>query len=168
MYLYPLYRLLIESAYRTLSSMPNQRRRPLTVLLNEFDSLGWMDVIERAPAHARSSRIWFVCVVQNLEQLFGTYGYDTQLWGHLRTKLFLGPDIPDRTAKRLVEMLGDETIPVVSQTQSDRHSRTRHSIGRKLLDQAEVMGLGREAVLVWVGLQHPLLLAKPPYWKGGQ
>lgn len=165
-YLYPLYRLLLQSTYRVLTTTPGAQRRPLTLLLNEFNELKWMDILERAPAHARSARIWFILVVQDLEQLFTTYGYDTPLWGNLRVKIFHAPDSHDGTAQRLSKMLGRHTISVVSTTESDRRSRTHHATGRELLTPDEVMGLGPEQVVVWAGLEHPLLLTKPPYWKG--
>ena len=165
-YLYPLYRMLLQSTYRVLTTTPGANRRPLTMLLNEFNELRWMDILERAPAHARSAQIWFILVVQDLEQLFTTYGYDTPLWGNLRVKIFHAPDSHDGTAKRLSQMLGKQTISVVSTTDSERRSRTHHAIGREVLTPDEVMGLGPEQVLVWAGLEHPLLLAKPPYWKG--
>ncbi len=165
-YLYPLYRLLLQSTYRVLTTTAGTQPAPLTMLLNEFNELRWMDILERAPAHARSAQIWFVLVVQDLEQLFTTYGYDTPLWGNLRVKIFHAPDSHDGTAKRLSQMLGKHTISVVSTTQSERRSRTQHATSRELLTMDEVMGLGPEQVLVWAGLQHPLLLTKPPYWKG--
>ena len=165
-YLYPLYRLFLQTTYRVLTTTAGTPRRPLTMLLNEFNELRWMDILERAPAHARSAEIWFVLVVQDLEQLFTTYGYDTPLWGNLRVKIFHAPDSHDGTAKRLSQMLGTQTISVTSTTHSERRSLTRHATGRELLTMDEVMGLGPDQVLVWAGLEHPLLLTKPPYWKG--
>ena len=165
-YLYPLYRLFLQSTYRVLTTTVGARRRPLTMLLNEFNELRWMDILERAPAHARSAQIWFILVVQDLEQLFTTYGYDTPLWGNLRVKIFHAPDSHDGTAKRLSQMLGKQTISVVSTTNGERRSRTHHATSRELLTIDEVMGLGPEQVVVWAGLDHPLLLKKPPYWKG--
>ena len=165
-YLYPLYRMLLQSTYRVLTTTPGTQRRPLTMLLNEFNELRWMDIIERAPANTRSVHIWFIMVVQDLEQLFTTYGNETPLWGNLRVKILHAPDSHDGTAKRLSQMLGKQTISVVSTTHSERRSRTHHATGRDLLTPDEVMGLGPEQVLVWAGLEHPLLLRKPPYWKG--
>ena len=135
------------------------------MLLNEFNELRWMDILERAPAHARSADIWFVLVVQDLEQLFTTYGYDTPLWGNLRVKIFHAPDRHDGTAKRLSQMLGTQTISVMSTTESERRSRTRHATGRELLTMDEVMGLGPDQVLVWAGLSTHYCSANPPTGK---
>jgi len=164
-YLYPLYRMLLQATYRVLSTT-HGKQRPLTILLNECNELRWMDILERAPAHARSENIWFVFVVQDLEQLFTTYGHDTPLWGNLRIKLYHAPDSHDVTAKRLSQILNKQTISVVSTTYAERRSQTHHATGRDLLTPDEVMGLGPERVIVWAGLSHPLLLTKPPYWKG--
>lgn len=88
------------------------------------------------------------------------------MWGNLGVKIFHAPD-NDRTAARLAQMLDDETIMVQSMSYGERRSFTRQATGRKLLKQGEIQGLGPEQVLVWAGLEHPLLLRKPPYWKGG-
>ena len=166
-YLYPLYRMLLQSTYRVLTTATGEQRRPLTMLLNEFAQLKWMDILERAPAHSRSARIWFIFVVQDLEQLFNTYGHETELWGNLGVKLFHAPSTHDKTGERLSRMLDHQTISVTSYTESERRSRTHHAAGRDLLTMSEVMGLGPEQVLVWeTDLSHPLLLRKPKYWKG--
>ena len=127
-YLYPLYRSLLQLMYRQLSSVGQRyaaKRWPLLVLLNEFPQLGYMKVLEEVPAVSRSTNLWFVLVIQDLEQLWSTYGRDTPLWGNLGVQVFHAPN-NDLTAKRLSDMLGPTTITVESISQGDRRSRSRH------------------------------------------
>jgi type IV secretion system protein VirD4 len=167
-YLYPLERLILQGTYRVLTTTRGRGRRrwDLTMLLNEFNELTWMDILERVPAHSRSAHIWFVLTIQDLGQLFETYGYRTPLLGNMGVKIFHAQNNPE-SAEWVSRMLCDETITVWSETQGERRSRTRHETGRKLLDVSQIMGLGRERVVVQAELEHPLALQKPPYWQGG-
>jgi type IV secretory pathway TraG/TraD family ATPase VirD4 len=72
-----------------------------------------MDILEQAPAHARSYGIRFLIVIQDMAQLFRTYGRDTAIWGNIATKVFHGP-VHDETAARMEQMLGPETVEVTS------------------------------------------------------
>jgi type IV secretion system protein VirD4 len=138
------------------------------MLLNEFPELGYMDILERAPAHARSYRIRFLIVIQDLSQLFSTYGHDTPLWGNLATKVFHGP-VHDENAARMERMLGPETVEVMSRTKHHgrgaRHSTSTHAVARPLMTQAEILGLPAEEEIIWAqGCPHPVLAQKVRHW----
>ena len=79
-------------------------------------SLGICAFFEEVPPVSRSADIWFVMVIQDLEQLWSTYGHDTPLWGNLGVQVFHAPN-NDATAKRISKCSGPSTITVESVTQ---------------------------------------------------
>ena len=168
LYLYPLFRAIIQGAYHQLTrSQAHQRRRhELLMALNEFPQLGYMEILEHAPAHARSYGIRFLIIIQDLAQLFHTYGHETAIWGNVATKVFHRPD-HDETAARMERMLGPETVEVTSRQSGGRgRSQSQSPTGRALLTQAEILGLGAEEEIIWApNCPHPILARKIRYWK---
>jgi type IV secretion system protein VirD4 len=169
LHLYPLFRSVLQATYYQLTSIQTyvRRRHELLMLLNEFPQLGYMDILEQAPAHARSFGIRFLIVIQDIAQLFSTYGRDTAIWGNIATKVFHGP-VHDETALRMERMLGPETVEVTS-THTNRgrvgRSRSTHPTARSLMTQAEILGMGEDQEMIWVqGCPHPVLARKIRYW----
>lgn len=170
LYLYPLFRAMLQTSYYQLTRMQTyrQRRYDVLMLLNEFPQLGYMDILEQAPAHARSYGIRFLIVIQDLSQLFSTYGRDTAILGNVATKVFHGP-VRDDTAERMARMLGPETVEVMSvHTTSGSMGRNRSlaPTARPLMTEAEILGMEKEKEIIWVqGCPHPILADKIRYWE---
>ena len=77
-----LLRLMVTQLIRHLERRPEkysqegEKERPLLVLLDEFASLGRMEVITNALATLRSKNVTFALVLQSLAQLDMVYGAD--------------------------------------------------------------------------------------------
>jgi type IV secretion system protein VirD4 len=165
-YLAPLFRAILQSALHQLM-MRTGYQRELLWLLNEFPTLGYMEMTEQACATVRSHGMRFLFAIQDLGQLWETYGQETPIWGNCRVKAFLGTS-NDHTAKRLSELLGPETVASAgtsTQGTFGRRTHSQHDAGRPLLTPAEVLGLSVHEVILRVDdCPHPLRIQK--CWEG--
>jgi type IV secretion system protein VirD4 len=166
LYLAPLYRAVLESGVHQLMLHQGDRRE-LLFLCNEFPTLGYLRLVEQTIALARSPKMRFLLVVQDLGQLWETYGQYTALWGNCGVRIFYAPT-NDLTAKRMSEMLGPGTVGSAGTSAQGlwgRRTRSQHDSGRPLMTEAEVLGMSRDEAIVWVeGCPHPLLVEK--CWEG--
>lgn len=164
-YVAPLLRSVLDMAFHSLTDVPlPPEQQPLLWLLNEMPLLGYMPIIEEAPATARSRSMRFLISCQDLSDVWRTFGKETTLWSNLGIKAFHAPT-NDETAKRISQMLCEQTVQTTSTSQSaGRRSTTTHDLGRALLDQAEVLGLDQDTLLIraqWV--PHPVRARKLRY-----
>jgi type IV secretion system protein VirD4 len=147
---------------------PDERHRVL-VLLDEFASLGRMDVLKDSLAFLAGYGVRICTIVQGLSQLDGLYGREERegIVQNSAIQLFFAPN--DQTTARYVsEQLGTRTIRTVTRT-SPRggrlESRTYGETRRALLLPEEVRQLGSEEVIVFKEGVPPVRGSKIRYYR---
>ena len=102
--------------------------RRLLMLLDEFTSIGKMEIIEKSIAYAAGYGITYMLIIQDVEQLSSVYGKENGIRGNCHIRVAYAPNtLP--TAKELSEMTGKTTVV---------DNKTSLSEGRGLLKSASV------------------------------
>jgi type IV secretion system protein VirD4 len=126
---------------------------PVLFLLDEFASLGRMDVLKDSLAFLAGYRVRICTIVQGLSQLDGLYGRtgrESILQNSALQVFFAAND--ESTARYVSERLGTKTIQTVSRnvlSGGKGSSKTYGFAGRALLLPEEVRELGAEEALVF-------------------
>lgn len=152
----PLVRLFLTMAVRKLMDvelryedgrgiMPHRHR--LLAMLDEFPSLGRMEVIEGALPKAAGYGIKFFLAAQNSAQLFQAYGQNQSITGNMHIRIVYAPN-EGKTADWISHDIGTTTIVKEDVTESGLKSgslknvsRTFHEVSRALMTPDEIMAL---------------------------
>ncbi|KHK00369.1 type IV secretory system conjugative DNA transfer family protein [Desulfovibrio sp. TomC] len=97
--------------------------RRLLMLLDEFTSIGKMEVVNKSIAYAAGYGINYLLVIQNIEQLNETYGKENGIKGNCHIRIAYAPNTLE-TGKELSEMTGKTTV--VTEKTSLSGSRSGH------------------------------------------
>ena len=126
----PLIRLILNLAITRIcermdfaagsQTKPNRR---LLLLLDEFTSIGKMEIVEKSIAYAAGYGIGYLLVIQDVAQLNDVYGKENALRGNCHIRVAYAPNTLD-TAKELSEMTGKTTV--IDQKTSISGSRSGH------------------------------------------
>lgn len=98
-------------------------KRRLLMLLDEFTSIGKMEIVNKSIAFSAGYGINYLLVIQDIEQLIDTYGKQNGIKGNCHVRIAFAPNTLE-TAKELSEMTGKTTV--VSQKTSLSGSRSGH------------------------------------------
>lgn len=152
----PLIRLLLTMAMRQLMGvelryeggqavMPHRHR--LLMMLDEFPSLGRLQIIQDALPKCAGYGIKAFLAAQNREQLFGAYGPHQSITANCHVRIVYAPN-EQETAEWISKLAGTATVVKQDVTESGtRHgamrnvSRTFHEVSRPLLTPDEIMAL---------------------------
>jgi type IV secretion system protein VirD4 len=168
-------RLMIGCALLAMARTRGQPQERVLFLLDEFAHLGRMHPVQRDIGLAGGFGVTFWLIVQDLAQLKSTYG-ETWLTFLANIGVLQAFGINDwDTAEYLSKMTGEATIRVASEHHSRAVSRgphgqrqlgtgrTQSEQGRRLLLPDEVRRLPREAELLFVKGDPPLLVERLNY-----
>ncbi len=168
-------RLMIGCALLAMARTRGQPKERVLFLLDEFAHLGRMHPVQRDIGLAGGFGVTFWLIVQDLSQLKSTYG-ETWLTFLANIGVLQAFGINDwDTAEYLSKMTGEATIHVESEHHSRGVSRGPHAQrqigtgrtqsqqGRRLLLADEVRRLSREAELLFVKGDPPLLVERLNY-----
>ena len=181
----PLVRLLLASAMRTLLGaevrfedgrpLPVHRHR-LLMVLDEFPSLGRLDVIEDALPKCAGYGIKVLLVAQDRDQIVGAYGATESILANCHVRVCYAPNSV-ATAEWISKMAGEGTVvrEVLSESGTrlgalSNVNRSLHESRRPLLTADEVMRLrmtgpeGPGELLLFVGGLHPIRGEQTPYY----
>jgi type IV secretion system protein VirD4 len=152
----PVVRLLLTMAMRVLMAvelkfadgqpvMPHKHR--LLMMLDEFPSLGRMQLLEGALPKCAGYGIKAFLAAQDREQMFRAYGEHQSITANCHVRIIYAPN-EWSTAKWVSEMAGNTTIVKQDVTESGTRfgplrnvSRTYHQLSRPLLTPDEIMKL---------------------------
>lgn len=152
----PLIRLLLTMAMRQLMGVelkyengqplqPHQHR--LLMMLDEFPSLGRLQIIQDALPKCAAYGIKAFLAAQNREQMFGAYGPHQSITANCHVRIVYAPNEWE-SAEWISRMVGNTTIVKEDVTESGLRlgalknvSRTYHEISRPLLTPDEIMDL---------------------------
>jgi type IV secretion system protein VirD4 len=152
----PLVRLLLTLALRRLMGveltykngqaiMPHKHR--LLALIDEFPSLGRMEILEGSLPKAAAWGIKFFLAAQDRGQLFQAYGQYQSITGNCHIRIVYGPN-EGSTADWISHDIGGTTLVKEDVTESGIRSgslknvsRTYHEISRPVMTPDEIMAL---------------------------
>lgn len=168
-------RIMIACALLAIARDRGQPKDRVLFLLDEFAHLGKMHPVLRDIGLAGGFGVAFWLIVQDMSQLKSTYGeaWPTFLANADVLQAFGTNDW--ETAEHLSKLTGDSTIHVASENQSRGVSQGKQSQrqqgmalttaekGRRLLLPDEVRRLEREAELLFVKAQAPILAGRVSY-----
>lgn len=152
----PLIRLVINQVVRSLTekmefkdgrSVAGYRHR-LLLLIDEFPSLGKLDIFEESLAFIAGYGMKAYLIVQDISQLWAAYGKDESIFSNCHVRIAYAPNKIE-TAKLLSDMTGTTTIVKTQNSYSgDRLtpmlsnvSTSQNEVSRPLLTPDEVMRL---------------------------
>ena len=152
----PLVRLLLTMAMRQLMGveltykdgqplMPHRHR--LLMMLDEFPSLGRLQIIQDALPKCAGYGIKAFLAAQNREQMFNAYGQHQSITSNCHVRIVYAPNEWE-SAEWISRMIGNTTIVKEDVTESGTRfgslknvSRTYHEVSRPLLTPDEIMDL---------------------------
>ncbi len=168
-------RLMIACALLAMARTRGQPDARVLFLLDEFAHLGRMPPVQQGIGLAGGFGVTFWLIVQDLSQLKSAYG---ESWSTFLANgdVLQAFGIHDwDTAEYLSKMTGEATIVVESEGESSGEShgphgagqraasRTRSERGRRLLLPDEILRLPRDAELLFVKGEAPLLVHRLNY-----
>jgi type IV secretion system protein VirD4 len=182
----PLIRLIITQIVRRLSEKLAYRngraisphRRPLLLMLDEFDRLGHFEKLADAMNHMAVYGIRACLVVQSLNQIYATYGAKQSITDNCATVVRFTPNSLDN-AERMSRSVGQTSVrhdhrtrsgggETVSQPEVGRPLMTSDEILRMDLDEMLIFGRGHRTIRASVlkHYEHPyfsrLTMIEPP------
>ena len=170
----PLLRLLLQQIVSRLTETMDfaegecgyRHRNPMLLMLDEFPTLGRMDVLQTALAYLPGYGIRAYLIVQDLTQLAHAYGRYESIISNCHVRVAFAANKVE-TAKLISDMVG--TMTVHKETRTYTGSRlnpvlmhvmaSEQESSRPLLTPDEVMRLPDDAALVFVA-GHPAIYAR--------
>ncbi|MDP2699926.1 type IV secretory system conjugative DNA transfer family protein [Thalassospira sp.] len=117
----------------------------LLLMLDELISTGKLDVFEESLAFLAGYGIRCYIIIQDIKQLFKTYGKDTSIMGNCHIRTAFVPNDPE-TAEHLAKMLGKVTVVQRRRSQSGKSGQMSgsvsdniHETSRDLMTADEIM-----------------------------
>ena len=137
------------------------------LLMDEFTSIGKVDIIAAAVAYMAGYNIRLLPIIQSMAQLDATYGKDvsrTIITNHALQIIYAPREQQD--ANDYSEMLGYTTVRKQNITRGREVSRSETEERRALMlpQELKAMGFDKE-VFLYEGLAHPVLCEKIKYYE---
>ena len=169
----PLMRLMLNQIGRRLTeALPDQNRRKVLMMLDEFPALGRLDFFESALAFMAGYGVRAFLIAQSLNQIEKAYGPNNAILDNCHVRVAFATN-DERTAKRISEALGAKTelrsqknytghrlAPWLSHMMVSRQETQRH-----LLTPGEIMQLPPDQEVVMVSGTPPVLAKKLRYFE---
>ena len=177
----PLLRLVINQVVRRLTekmafdvggTSKSQYQHRLLLLIDEFPSLGKLDVFQEALAFIAGYGLKALLVVQDLSQLYAAYGKDESIMSNCHVRIAFAPNKIE-TAELLSKMIGQSTVSHATRNYSGGRlavvlqnvSTSVQIVGRSLLDAGELMRLPPDDQIVFVAGHAPVYCQKIKYYE---
>ncbi|MGO9446441.1 MAG: type IV secretory system conjugative DNA transfer family protein [Thiobacillaceae bacterium] len=176
----PLTRLIINQVVRRLTEgmdfeaggkSRSRYPRRLLLLLDEFPSLGRLDIFQEALAFIAGYGLKALLIVQDLSQLYAAYGKDESITGNCHIRVAFAPNKIE-TAELLSKMSGQGTFSHTQRQYSGgrfamvlSHVNTNEQIiQRPLLTPDEAMRLPPDDEIIFVAGHSPIYCRKIKYY----
>lgn len=174
----PFVRLVINQIVRSLtekmefengrSKEPEQR---LLLLIDEFPSLGKMDVLAESLAFIAGYGLKAYLIVQDLSQLYKAYSRDEEIIGNCHIRIAFAPNKIE-TAELLSKMVGVGTVQVEQNSYSGgrtsialgQMSSSVQEVERSLLTPDEAMRLPENDCIIFIAGTDPIYGKKIKYY----
>lgn len=169
----PLLRILIiqcvtlltpEIDYTGHSKNTVKFNHRLLMLLDEFPSIGKMEILEKAIGYVAGYGMKMMLVVQSLDQLNKIYTKDNAFLSNCQTQVFYTTN-ENQTSEYISKTIGQETIITKSRTGGLKGSTTINKSGRDLLKAEEMRRFPLNQILLLVGGKFPIKTKKILFFK---
>jgi type IV secretion system protein VirD4 len=171
----PLIRLIVNQTIRTLARRitpaSDAGGRRLLLMIDEFPSLGRLDVLQEALAFIAGYGIKACLICQDLSQLHGAYGKEETIMANCNVRVAFAPNRIE-TAEVLSKMAGQATVRNPTRSYSgSRMGLPMHvvvadqEVARPLLTADEAMRLPLDDAIVFVAGHAPIYGRKIRYYK---
>jgi len=168
-----LIRLILNQIIRKLTEQPSAKRRRLLLLIDEMPALGKLDFLESSLAYMAGYGIKALLITQSLNQLESAYGHSNSILDNCHVRVAFACN-DERTAKRLSETLGQQTLEKEQRSVSHNNkdiwgnsSLSYQQYARALLTPSEIMQLKPDQQIILVANHPPLLGKKLRYYNDG-
>jgi type IV secretion system protein VirD4 len=158
---------IINLNTRELPQNNPELKHQCLLLMDEFTSIGKVDIIASAVAYMAGYNIRLLPIIQSMAQLDATYGKDisrTIITNHALQIIYAPREQQD--ANDYSEMLGYTTVRKQNITRGREVSRSETEERRALMlpQELKAMGFDKE-VFLYEGLRHPVLCEKIKYYQ---
>jgi type IV secretion system protein VirD4 len=158
---------LINENTRQLPSENPELKHQCVLLLDEFTSLGRVDIIAKALSYIAGYNLRLFPIIQSIAQLDSTYGKDdsrTMLTNHALQILYTPRAQSD--ANDYSEMLGYESVEKVSKSIGKERSRSLSDEKRALMLPQELKAMSvDEEIIMYESINAPIRCEKIRYYK---
>lgn len=164
---------LINVNTKTLPQNDKTLKHQCLLLMDEFTSIGRVDIISKAVAYMAGYNLRLLPIIQSMAQLDAVYGKElsrTIITNHALQIIYAPREQQD--ANDYSEMLGYTTIKRRSRTRS--HGRAGSVSDNEVIERRALMlpqelkSMGPEKeIVLYEGLAHPVLCKKIRYYKDG-
>lgn len=176
----PLTRLIVNQVTRRLTegmdfnadgSGKSRYPHRLLLVLDEFPSLGKLDIFQEALAFIAGYGLKALLIVQDLSQLYAAYGKDESILSNCHIRIAFAPNKIE-TAELVSKMTGKATVMHTQRQYSGnrlavvlQHVNTNEQIvGRSLLETDEAMRLPADDEIVFMAGHAPIYCQKIKYY----
>jgi len=160
---------LINVNTRELPQNNPQLRHQCLLLMDEFTSIGRVDIIANAVSYMAGYNLRLLPIIQSMAQLDSTYGKEaarTLITNHALQIIYAPREQQD--ANDYSEMLGYATLRRENLTRGRDVSRSESHDRRALMLPQELKAMGPDKeVLLCEGLSHPVMCDKIRYYQDG-
>jgi type IV secretion system protein VirD4 len=143
-----LHRLTEHLEFRNGRAVTGYRRR-LLLMIDEFPSLGRLDVFAESLSLVAGYGIKACLIAQDLSQIHAAYGHDEAITSNCHTRVAFAPNRIE-TARLLSQMTGETTVRHAHRTvSSSGASVSEPEVARPLITPDEAMRLGSNEALIF-------------------
>jgi len=158
-----LHRLTEHLEYRNGRAVTGYRHR-LLLMVDEFPSLGRLDVFAESLALVAGYGIKACLIAQDLSQIHAAYGHDEAITSNCHTRVAFTPNRIE-TARLLSQMTGETTVRHAHRTvSSSGASVSEPEVARPLITPDEVMRLGGNEALIFTSGRPAIRARKLRYY----
>lgn len=167
----PLIRLMFTLIVHRLTEEQTENRQRLLFLIDEFPSLGYLDVFAHAMSFMRGYGLKAFLIAQDIRQIVDAYGPNESIVSNCHIRIAYAPNQLD-TAQMLSRMTGAMTVEKASFSFSGRRrawslsnmTSSVEQVERPLLTADEVTRIPDDAALIFVSGRPPIYGAKIRYF----
>ncbi|MGF6906829.1 type IV secretory system conjugative DNA transfer family protein [Fusobacterium sp. PH5-44] len=157
-----------EMSFSADGQNTNYKHR-LMLLIDEFPTLGRMDLLHRGLAFVAGYGIKPFLICQDIAQLNSIYGENNSIASNCRVDIYYTPN-ETKTAKIISEQLGDKTITKINKSWSgikwfSKWNYSESEMARKLMTPAEITQMSGDRTLIFVTGQKPIFGIKARWYQ---
>ena len=158
-----LHRLTEHLEFRNGRAVTGYRHR-LLLMIDEFPSLGRLDVFAESLSLVAGYGIKACLIAQDLSQIHAAYGHDEAITSNCHTRVAFAPNRIE-TARLLSQMTGETTVRHAHRTISNSGaSVSEPEVARPLITPDEAMRLGANEALIFTSGRPAIRAAKLRYY----
>lgn len=158
-----LHRLTEHLEFRNGRAVTGFRHR-LLLMIDEFPSLGRLDVFAESLSLVAGYGIKACLIAQDLSQIHAAYGHDEAITSNCHTRVAFAPNRIE-TARLLSQMTGETTVRHAHRTvSSSGASVSEPEVARPLITPDEAMRLGANEGLIFTSGRPAIRAAKLRYY----